>query len=232
MQSVTPVVAHWSTVDPWTGAAVMVAMATLCWGLKLLRRIRGRYDRILVGLVGLVAAYQGLHLAIEPRGWAWFANALGVVACLAAMAMLARLARKHRSVEFALRLSEAREQPMLGSKGLELATLDSQTPARMDVPRTILESAPMAMFAVKLDGSVNFWNAAAERLLGWSSEEVLGNHMPSLIANPGAGVFEGGQIKLLNKDGAEIKGPVQSVPVRDSRGAVSGILTIITPEST
>jgi PAS domain-containing protein len=87
----------------------------------------------------------------------------------------------------------------------------------------------MAMFAVGLDGSVSFWNSAAERVLGWRSEEVLGNHMPNLIAHSPGGLFDGGPIKLVRKDGAEIQGPVQSVPVRDSRGAVSGILTIVTP---
>jgi PAS domain-containing protein len=229
MEPLTPAAAQWSALDPWTGTAIMIALATLWWGLKLLRRIHGLYDRILVGLVGLVAAYQGLHLAVEPKGWAWFANAVGVVLCLAAMAMLTRLVRSHRSAEFALRLSEARERPVPVVK--ELATINGQTPARIDVPRSILESTPMAMFAVGLDGSINFWNAAAERVLGWKSEEVLGNHMPNLIAQSTGGVFEGGPIKLVRKDGAVIQGPVQSVPVRDSRGAVSGILTIVTPSS-
>ena len=151
--------------------------------------------------------------------------------CLAAMAMLARLVKSHHNAEFALRLSEAREQTLQVSKGLELASIKDPAAARADVPRTILESAPMAMFAIGLDGSVNFWNAAAERVLGWSSQEVLGNHMPNLIAQSSGGVFDGGPIKLIRKDGAEIQGPVQSVPVRDSRGAVSGILTIVTPNS-
>jgi PAS domain-containing protein len=229
MHTVMPVSERLSISDPWTGLAVLVALCTLWWGLRLLKRIRRLYDRVLVGLVGLVAAYQGLHLAIEPSGWAWFANALGVVFCVAAMAMLGRLVRSHRTAEIALRMSEARERPHPVSPGLEMAAIRGAAPARLDVPRAILESAPMAMFAVGLDGSVSFWNSAAERVLGWSSEEVLGNHMPNLIARSPGGLFEGGPIKLVRKDGAEIEGPVQSVPVRDSRGAVSGILTIVTP---
>ena len=214
-------------LDIWAFGGVLTALAVLWWGLLLLRRMRERLVRILTGLVGLIATYQGLHLAIEPRGWTWFANALGVVFCLGAMAMLERLARKHRSAEMALRLSEARERPPQSAARLDLSTFVLPTPSRADVSSTILNSAPMAMFAVGLDGSVNFWNAAAERVLGWSSEEVLGNRMPNLIANASAGVFEGGPIRLVRKDGAEIQGPVQSVPVRDSRGAVSGILTIV-----
>ncbi|HEY3744288.1 MAG TPA: PAS domain-containing protein [Bryobacteraceae bacterium] len=231
MHSLAAALIAWSTPSPLTGGAALFALATLWWGLQLLRHIRKLYDRILVGLVGAVATYQGLHLAFEPRGWAWIANALGVLLCLAAMAMLARLFKRNNNAEFALRLSEAREQTMRISKGLELATIKDPAAARAEVPRTILESAPMAMFAIGLDGSVNFWNAAAERVLGWSSQEVLGNHMPNLIAHSTGGVFDGGPIRLVRKDGAEIQGPVQSVPVRDARGAVSGILTIVTPNS-
>ncbi len=226
MEAFTATHMHWPTLDIWSAGGVLTALAVLWWGLLMLRRIRDRHERIVVGLVGLVASYQGLQLAIEPGGWAWFANAIGVLCCVGAMAMLERVEKKHRNSQLALRLSEAREMPPQTAQRLELATIASQL--RMNVPSTILESAPMAMFAVGLDGSVSFWNAAAEKLLGWKSEEVLGNRMPNLIAHSGGGVFEGGPIRLVRKDGAPIEGPVQSVPVRDSRGVVSGILTIVT----
>lgn len=218
------------TVVAFTGVqltAVLTALAVLWWGLLLLRRIRERYDRILIGLVGLVATYQGLHLAIEPQGWAWFANALGVIVALAAMALLGRLVHKHQNVELALRLSEAREMPPQVSQHQELAPVPKVTKA--DVHSTILDSTPMAMFAIGLDGCVSFWNSAAERLLGWSSEEVVGYRMPNLIAHSKGGLFDGEPLRLVRKDGGEVTGPVQSVPVRDARGAVSGILTIVTP---
>lgn len=207
---------------------LVIALATLWWGMQLLRRTRNRQDRILVGLIGLVATYQGLHLAIEPGGWAWFTNALGLMVCLAAMAMLGRLMRSHRKQEVELRLSEAREKSMDIAARVELAPIMKPFDNRADVPQAILESAPMAMFAIGLDGSVSFWNQAAERVLGWKSEEVLGNRMPNLIAHSPGGVFDGGPIRLVRKDGEEVDGPVQSVPVRDARGTVNGILTILT----
>ena len=142
------------------------------------------------------------------------------------MAMLERVVKKHHNAALALRLSEAREMPPSSSQRLDLAMIANS--AKLDVPRTILQSAPMAMFAVGLDGSVNFWNTAAERLLGWSSAEVMGNRMPNLISNANAGVFDGEPIRLIRKDGGVIRQPVQSVPVRNAEGAVSGILTIVT----
>ena len=220
-----------ASLDLWTGGAVLISLATLCWGVLLLRRIHERFDRLLVGLVGLVAAYQGLHLVIEPHGWAWFANAIGVSLSLGAMSMLRSLARERRHAQFALRLSEARERPLHVATRLEPSMLAAPARVPIDVPRTILDAAPMAMFAVSLDGSVNFWNAAAERLLGWSREEVLGHRMPDLISHTPSEMFDGGPIRLVRKDGAPIQGPVQSVPVRDAQGAVSGILTIVTPAS-
>ena len=226
MGALTSMMAQFPTPDLWSAGGVLTALAVLWWGLLLLRRIRDRHERVVIGLLGLVASYQGLHLAMEPRGWAWFANAIGVLCCVGAMAMLERVEKKHRSSQLALRMSEAREMPPHTAQRLELATIASQV--RRDISSTILESAPMAMFAVRLDGSVSFWNAAAEKLLGWSSEEVLGNRMPNLIAHSSGGVFEGGPIRLVRKDGAQIEGPVQSVPVRDSQGAVSGILTVVT----
>ena len=223
MDSLTSAIAQLPHVDLPSAAGILTALVVLWWGLLLLRRIRDRHERVVVGLVGIVATCQGLHLAVEPRGWAWFSSALGVICCVGAMSMLERVVRKHRNDAFALRLSEA----------LEMSTHSSPRviahPAKNDIPSTILASAPMAMFAVGLDGSVSFWNAAAERLLGWSSAEVLGNRMPNLIVNSDGGVSQGSPIRLVRKDGAEVRSPVQSVPVRDSLGAVSGILTIVTP---
>ena len=226
MEALTSTLAELPMMDIWTTGGVFTALAVLWWGILLLRRIGTLHERIVVGLVGLVATDQGLHLAFGQHGWTWFANAIGVICSVGAMAMLERVVKKNQNSELALRLSEAREAAPR-TPIFELARQASQL--KTDVPRSILESAPMAMFAVELDGSVSFWNSAAERLLGWSSEEVLGNRMPNLIANNHAGVFEGGPIRLVRKDGSEVPAPVQSVPVRDGRGDVRGILTIVTP---
>ena len=210
-------------------AAVLVALTVLGWGLLLLRRIRERNPRFLVGLVGLVATCHGLHLLVEPIGLSWLVDVVGMALCLAAMAMFERLVRQHHNAELALRLSEAREGQPQNFQRIEAVNLPVQP--SVDVPRTLLDAAPMAMFSVTLDGSVNFWNASAERVFGWSSKEVLGNRLPNLIANADVGVLESEPLRLVGKDGAEIQGPVQSVPVRDPRGGVGAILTIVNPNT-
>src|SRR5882724_6062770 len=88
--------------DLWSTGGVLTALGVLWWGLLFLRRIRERHERIVACLVGLVATYQGLHLAIEPHGWTWFANLVGVICSVGAMAMLGRIVHKHRNATLAL----------------------------------------------------------------------------------------------------------------------------------
>lgn len=212
--------------DPWTAGAALTALLTVGWGILLLRKVRRNlHDRLLIGLVGLVASYLGLHLAVEPRGWAWAINLVGVVACLAAMAMLGNLARRHQQHQMALRLAEARERAY-ATLPVSVSAL-VRTTQTFDLSRSVLDAAPMAMFVISLDGSVNFWNSAAERTLGWSRQEVLGHRMPNLVMSPASPEATG--IRLMRKDGVPVSAPVQSVPMRDPQGTVNGILTIISP---
>jgi PAS domain S-box-containing protein len=42
-----------------------------------------------------------------------------------------------------------------------------------DILSTVLLSAPLPIWASDADGRIQFWNQSAERILGWTSEEVL-----------------------------------------------------------
>ncbi|WP_257462091.1 GAF domain-containing protein [Archangium lipolyticum] len=44
--------------------------------------------------------------------------------------------------------------------------------------RAIIESSPMAIVLLALDGTVRLWNPAAESIFGWKAEEVLGRRSP------------------------------------------------------
>jgi PAS domain S-box-containing protein len=45
--------------------------------------------------------------------------------------------------------------------------------------RELIESSPMAIYSINTDGVVkDFWNKAAEDMLGWKREEVIGEFMP------------------------------------------------------
>ncbi len=45
--------------------------------------------------------------------------------------------------------------------------------------RALIQSSPMAIYTIDTEGIVHdFWNKAAEDMLGWSQEEALGNFLP------------------------------------------------------
>ena len=92
------------------------------------------------------------------------------------------------------------------------------------------------------DSTVLFWNGAAERLFGWSSEEVLGRPLTSVLVPPdrphehreilpsthsGQG-FSQHRISRLAKDGRLIEVSLSTWPIRGADGRVIGIIGIYT----
>jgi PAS domain S-box-containing protein len=50
---------------------------------------------------------------------------------------------------------------------------------------TVLLSAPLPIWASDPEGRIQFWNEAAQRVLGWSSDELLNGEPPDLLPNCG-----------------------------------------------
>ena len=46
--------------------------------------------------------------------------------------------------------------------------------------KAIVQSSPMAITLLELDGTVRLWNPAAERIFGWKAQEVLGRLTPTV----------------------------------------------------
>jgi PAS domain S-box-containing protein len=108
-----------------------------------------------------------------------------------------------------------------------------------DYLQTLIEASPLAIFVVGLTGEVRTWNPAAERLLGWSAEEVVGRHWPlppMQVAGEGASVAErvlggesltGVEVILPRRDGAELTLNVSAAPMADTAGRVSAVLHVV-----
>ena len=92
------------------------------------------------------------------------------------------------------------------------------------------------------DSTVLFWNGAAERLFGWSSEEVLGWPLTSVLVPPdglhehreirrrtqnGQGLSQH-RITRLAKDGGQIEVSLSTWPIRGADGRVIAIIGIYT----
>ncbi len=210
--------------QPLNSLAAMAAMAAIAWSMLSLRQTQNRHTRILLAIVGFAAVIHGLHIASTREG------ALNLtVACLylAAVAWIRRLSHLHRTTEYALRLAEgnqalaydaSRHRVVISPLSRQAAT------AGTAAVQSAFDALPAPMFAVNLDGYVSCWNLAAERALGWKQAEVLGRKLPNLILDNTCD-----PVRLVRKDGSPIDGRqvVHSVPIRDARGSVSGILTIL-----
>ena len=49
--------------------------------------------------------------------------------------------------------------------------------------QAIIQACPLAIMGLRLDGTVHIWNPAAERIFGWSQQEVLGKFLPAIPNN-------------------------------------------------
>ncbi|WP_120715982.1 PAS domain S-box protein [Tsuneonella amylolytica] len=99
----------------------------------------------------------------------------------------------------------------------------------------IVQSSDDAIVAKDLDGIVLSWNPAAERIFGWSSEEMVGQSIRRLLPADRqdeedlilSRIRNGERIALslatrLHKDGSELPVVVTISPVRDAEGRIVG----------
>jgi two-component system cell cycle sensor histidine kinase/response regulator CckA len=102
----------------------------------------------------------------------------------------------------------------------------------------VIQASPLAIFALDLEARVKSWNPAAERIFGWTAEEVLDRRMP-LLREPDPEVFRarierGKRGEMMNglevtqprKDGTPVDLAIWTALLRDESGAPSGFMTV------
>jgi PAS domain S-box-containing protein len=105
--------------------------------------------------------------------------------------------------------------------------------------QALLDASPLAICAVDLDGTVQTWNRSAERIFGWTQDEVLGKPVPYVPANlrhETASVLSrlaGGEeciemeTRRRCKDGRIADVSVSAAPVRDEAGTVVQCMALV-----
>jgi PAS domain S-box-containing protein len=104
--------------------------------------------------------------------------------------------------------------------------------------RTILKAAPIGIVTMDREGTVTTWNDAAERIFGYSADEVIGRINPAIPDDAVAGfresisrVLEGATIQIelpeIRKDGSVIHVSMVRAPHHDEHGTVKGIITLV-----
>lgn len=95
---------------------------------------------------------------------------------------------------------------------------------------TVLLSAPLPIWASDPEGRIQFWNEAAQRVLGWSSDELLNGEPPDLLPNcggPQAGRrLAGEKMTWRRKDGSARQLRFWTAPLHEN-GVQCGTLGII-----
>ncbi|MBI5420115.1 MAG: PAS domain S-box protein [Deltaproteobacteria bacterium] len=104
--------------------------------------------------------------------------------------------------------------------------------------RGLIQASPLAIFGLDLSGNVTFWSQAAERVYGWSEQEVL--HRPLLIVpedkreefrglleiNRQGMSISGMEVRRRRKDASLIDISVWTSPLRDDKGNVVSIMVL------
>lgn len=104
---------------------------------------------------------------------------------------------------------------------------------------SLLDAVGEAVIATRADGTVIYWNRAAEALYGWTREEVLGGNIvdftPSelsrqqaqeLMSRLSKGEPWAGEFNVRRKDGSTFWAQVTNTPVVDAHGTLTSIIGV------
>ncbi|MGA3234939.1 MAG: PAS domain S-box protein [Bryobacteraceae bacterium] len=105
--------------------------------------------------------------------------------------------------------------------------------------KAMLETCPLAVMSLDLDGKVVMWNRGAEQIFGWRAEEVLGRELPTvpssereeyrkLMESQFQGATHAGvEVRRQHKDGSVVDVSLWTAPLRNADGTISGNVAIL-----
>jgi PAS domain S-box-containing protein len=104
----------------------------------------------------------------------------------------------------------------------------------------LIKASPVAITAYDLQGNVQSWNPAAERLFGWTEHEVIGRALPFIPQNKQAEFHDrlhrvvlrgddlsGEGVRRVKKDGSPVELSISSAALRDASGSTVGLISVI-----
>jgi two-component system, cell cycle sensor histidine kinase and response regulator CckA len=104
--------------------------------------------------------------------------------------------------------------------------------------QTVINAAPLAIYVLDLQGRLQMWNPAAERIFGWRQEEVMGQRLPIVSEDKREefrGLFQralegqllaGIELTRRKKDGSSLEISLYTAPLYDDQGQVAGIMSL------
>ncbi len=105
--------------------------------------------------------------------------------------------------------------------------------------QAIVQASPVPVIAIDPDGIVTMWNPAAERIFGWSEDEVVGRPVPFVPDDKreefralrervlrGESLFQL-ELQRRRKDWTPIVVNLSAAPLRDRGGRIHGIMAVL-----
>ncbi|MBN1907638.1 MAG: transporter substrate-binding domain-containing protein [Deltaproteobacteria bacterium] len=101
--------------------------------------------------------------------------------------------------------------------------------------RAMISCSPVALYSTDTGGIVMSWNISAQKIFGWSAEEVIGKPLPIIPEDRineyhrlrrivlEKGPFTGQELLHIKKDGALFTVSLSVAPIRNDRGEIIGI---------
>ena len=105
--------------------------------------------------------------------------------------------------------------------------------------QTLIHASPEGIISLDGEGRVKMWNPAAERLFGWSEQEVLGGAPPfvpedrqeefrTLHAQVMQGeAFTNVEVRRQKKDGSSIELSLSTAPFHGAQGDIVGVMGVV-----
>ena len=105
--------------------------------------------------------------------------------------------------------------------------------------QALIQAAPVAILAVDTHGRISLWNPAAERIFGWSSEEVLGKPDPIMPVDPDEPAedmrvralrgesFSGQEVSRRHRNGTPLDISLSAAPLFNSGGEITGVMAVL-----
>lgn len=203
--------------NPVMAWALVICLATIYCCILILHKRHQGPDRFMAALIGIICIWQGLRILRESgvisgsHTFDTFTELIIAALYLMAAIILRTSVTARKTAAMRLRLEEANGQPAIARPGV-FETLDQQ------VSDIILCSNPLAAIALDKSGVVTYWNPAAEHLLGWKAEEVVGKTSPVAMSSP-----------VRTKNGSTIRFESWCSPLHDAVGRACGCVVMIAP---
>ena len=144
---------------------------------------------------------------------------------------------------FESRIEDLLDDPVIGGITIntrDVTEVESEAHARDRSEaafRTVVRSAPAAIYAVDVDGKIQLWNPACEAMFGWSADEVIGESPPFLTdpqrveaSQRATRLLAGEEINaeetFRRRDGGELTVGLSVAPIVAGDGSISSVITV------